>query len=965
MYLFLENLHENLWKIDLSKNEIISKHQLGILPNSKGRFKLYENDFVYVEDSLSGVITHTGGAILLWDKEEKTFTSFPNSLTSVTLLTADNDIYALSNNAFYKISKIYGSKIISDGGIANNSNNKINKLQLYKNELLVIGKIYDGSDAYPLAGIDLTTNNIKYYGGKGFTGEVLTSALEADTLYIGGDFKTIGNKTRDYIAALDLNKNNIMSWAPAANDVVQDIKIIDSSLVFVSGTFTFIGGASKEVGAYLSRLTGATNSFSLNNNFYNYRSASYKIAIIDTLLLITQNSYSSIYKDFCPSKTYLFSTKSGDEIANIFACSFEKNTTTNIIADGQYAINYGASTKFYKQEGNLMYKSPYKKEQKQQKINLRKPQLISQTQDCRNFQLLFEKNNPALLHILSKDSNKTFNLDNKWYSQQIGFSPAYYFDSTSYVVGHGFNLNIDNLKDNGTWYLYTYSSNGYNDSIAYNKSPIITKLEPIQQSNGINFLSDTIQCFTSNVFTFKSNVADSSIWSFSDATKYQDVDSISHSFKKPGTYQLNYSYKNGACQITDSIKVNVIEVIKPKIELLSDSLICRGRNAKFNFEMKDTIQPSISWKINNVLMNTAFTESIFIPKIIKPFDISITIKNNSMCSNDSIVKKIKIEVDSFDVSSITSSTVCFPKSVFNYKAKTSDTTIWNMGDGKTITTTNSMAYQYKEPGYYNITVTKVKRSCLWKHSIYWNVKDVVTPEFYLNGDSLYCKDDKTNLFISDSSANESGKRYKAKWYVDDVYLSNSYGNKSYTEKATKSSTIKVVLTTNDICAVEDTIIKSVNLDVDVKLEKPRIFVKNGKLMTISKSDKYVWYKNYNSLQSDSQYITLRGPGRYHLKIMNNCGYVESDILVIEEKEVGLDEFSDLEFNVFPNPASTTLKISVDDKKKHSYQMFNAYGKLVLNGSFTNEALLDISYLSDGIYFILLDKHHRKKVILSK
>ncbi len=61
------------------------------------------------------------------------------------------------------------------------------------------------------------------------------------------------------------------------------------------------------------------------------------------------------------------------------------------------------------------------------------------------------------------------------------------------------------------------------------------------------------------------------------------------------------------------------------------------------------------------------------------------------------------------------------------------------------------------------------------------------------------------------------------------------------------------------------------------------------------------------------------------------------------------------FKVFPNPANSVLNISAPKNGATSFEIFNALGKKLKEGSFKNETTFEVDDLPKGIYFIKL-KH---------
>lgn len=94
----------------------------------------------------------------------------------------------------------------------------------------------------------------------------------------------------------------------------------------------------------------------------------------------------------------------------------------------------------------------------------------------------------------------------------------------------------------------------------------------------------------------------------------------------------------------------------------------------------------------------------------------------------------------------------------------------------------------------------------------------------------------------------------------------------------------------------------------------------------------------------------------HIAFVNNTNngfklYLD-DVRIEIEDPVSIKDYEAELFVIYPNPTSTTLKISTKSTY-HSYRIFDASGKLIL---FENKPLLsiDVTPLEKGMYFIQLD-----------
>lgn len=84
--------------------------------------------------------------------------------------------------------------------------------------------------------------------------------LHGDTLCAGGDFTTVGGKTRHRLAAIDATTGEVTDWNPNANFTVLALAQ-DDSTIYAGGLFDYVGGIPRRGLAALDAVTGVVSTW--------------------------------------------------------------------------------------------------------------------------------------------------------------------------------------------------------------------------------------------------------------------------------------------------------------------------------------------------------------------------------------------------------------------------------------------------------------------------------------------------------------------------------------------------------------------------------------------------------------------------------------------------------------------------------------------------------------------------------
>lgn len=95
-----------------------------------------------------------------------------------------------------------------------------------------------------------------------------------------------------------------------------------------------------------------------------------------------------------------------------------------------------------------------------------------------------------------------------------------------------------------------------------------------------------------------------------------------------------------------------------------------------------------------------------------------------------------------------------------------------------------------------------------------------------------------------------------------------------------------------------------------------------------------------------------GEYKYSVVAMYNGGESQSETVDVKVGEVSVNEFADVKFMIYPNPAKDVINIS-SNAHRYEYQMINALGQVVLDGMLSGENTISLKNIDKGVYFLKL------------
>jgi hypothetical protein len=153
---------------------------------------------------------------------------------------------------------------------------------------------------------------------------------------------------------------------------------------------------------------------------------------------------------------------------------------------------------------------------------------------------------------------------------------------------------------------------------------------------------------------------------------------------------------------------------------------------------------------------------------------------------------------------------------------------------------------------------------------------------------------------------------------------------------------------------------SLTIEID-QIPSVSLVLNGTALATNSGYSNYVWTFNGTAITgADTNQITVNANGIYAVTVTdaNGCtGTASFNVITVNLKEIEITN----SFSIFPNPSNDKTKLSIELAKAQEVKVviIDVQGKILIEKSYAfkagkNETFIDISQLSNGVYFIQLE-----------
>lgn len=456
------------------------------------------------------------------------------------------------------------------------------------------------------------------------------------------------------------------------------------------------------------------------------------------------------------------------------------------------------------------------------------------------------------------------------------------------------------------------------------------------------------------------------------------------------SYETIYYYsvksENGAGLFSNEINSDGQRLVAPTAAPVANfstsaTTICSGESLQLNNTSLDAT--SYLWSTSGgTLSSTTATNPTISFTSSGTYNIDLTATGPG--GTDNISQSISITVDQEPVAAATASatTLTLPNGtvIFTNNSSNASNYNWDFGDGNSSTNTNP-TYTYSAPGIYNVVLVASNSSCGDNStSITITVEPSApapTADFSLSNSSVCLGD---SLMLSNSSSNATTYI----WSTTGGILSSATAFEpsiSFTTNGTYTISLTAMGTGGtDVISSNCTINVVPAPSAIASPSEDTVYVSNG-IVSFSNSSteatSFEWDFGDGNSSSDvnpwNEYLTA---GNYSVELIASNSFCPEDtitipIVVLESVTiVELEDNSSVE--IYPNPASSELNVSIVAKTTSSYSisLLSIEGKTIHNFpklaaiEGTNNFILDLTsiQLSRGIFLLKLSTEHNSEFI---
>jgi hypothetical protein len=407
-------------------------------------------------------------------------------------------------------------------------------------------------------------------------------------------------------------------------------------------------------------------------------------------------------------------------------------------------------------------------------------------------------------------------------------------------------------------------------------------------------------------------------------------------------YKLTSINSLNGCFTIDSVLISVDNAL-PSVFAGNDTLLCIGDTLYLN---------GSSSSINNLWTSTEFIDNQNLlntfSKPLSTCNYVLTATNNNGCIN---TDTISVTISQLPSSNLNDSySLCINDSI-QLSIDQSYNCLWG---GVFNSTSNIINFKITESGVLNLNLTNID-GCTSSEEILINAKEIPTPN--ISGNNNLCQNSYWNNYFTPNTNNS------IIWTLENGDFMSPNNTNNVLVHWLTGNTGKIVVSETNIngCSNQDSIF--VNLS-NLALDTININQLSSNVLYINQDFPIIKW-GYESINTGVSVEVINNTQYCYFNDIDFTNYyywveVAEDVYCTTKSYfnkpnsfLDIDNLLNSEISIFPNPTIDFININ-NVKSELNYSILDIGNKVVLSGKITNNTLIDIKNLINGVYFLVID-----------
>ena len=531
------------------------------------------------------------------------------------------------------------------------------------------------------------------------------------------------------------------------------------------------------------------------------------------------------------------------------------------------------------------------------------------------------------------------------------------------ITGNGLTGTVD-WNDTFTGIAEVKVNGQNNGGVGVFSSPIIITIYPTTVAGSVEGSANICKGQSTGTLVLTGNTGNIIKWQKKlNGGDWSDIANTVNTYSETpsivGIWEYRAEVQSGVCssEFSTAATINVGNIPASAGTISGATTVCQGESSVTYTVPAIANATSYVWTLPNDATGTSTTRSITVNYGTSATSGNITVKGKNTCG-EGAVSTLAITVNALPTAAGTISgatTVCQGESSVTYTVPAianATSYVWTLPNDATGTsTTRSITVNYGTSATSGNITVKGKNTCGEGavSTLAITVNALPSAAGTISGATTVCQGVSSVTYTVPAIANATS-------YV--WTLPNGATGTSTTRSITVDyglSATSGIVSVKGTNACGDGEIFTLFITVNEIPSTPSIS-KNDDVLSSNTSEGNQWYNQYGLISDElSQNYTVTEDGSYYVIVtLEGCSSEPSNIIEIISTSIELFE-DEKAFKVYPNPVTNDLTIEIKGNYvRLNYELINANGQILMNGSLVDKTTIKTSSLVPGVYLIKLE-----------